>query len=182
MSFVEVILVISGLGLAFSLIVFVIISLLCTVLGAPFVPATHKDLAKILKEAKLKKGQLFYDLGSGDGRVVRMAVLRYGVLGVGVETHPLLVLYSQIMGLVLASRKIKFKWANVFNVNLSDADVIYVFLLPQALKKLERKFLKECKRGTMIISHGFALKGLDHLLVKQINNNQLFPTRFYRIK
>lgn len=179
---IELLIVITMVILVLGLVGFVVIGLLSSFMGAPFVPASQKTLAQALKEAKLKPGQRFYDLGSGDGRIVRFACTKYRVSGVGIEANPVLILYSYVLSLVQGIDGTKFKWANIFNVDLSDADVVYIFLLPQALIKLEPKLKKECKKGTLIISHGFSIKGLEYLLERQINSNKLFPTRYYRIR
>jgi hypothetical protein len=147
--------------------------------GAPFVPTSGKVVREILKEAKLKPGQSFLELGSGDGRVTRQAVKEFGVNGQGIDIHPMLLFWSN---LVAKRQKLdaKFKQGDLFKTDLSKADVIFIFLLPRTLKKLGPKILDEAKKDTLIISHGFMIPALEQRLVK-IQPRPHFPTHFYKI-
>lgn len=162
------------------LIFFVFFGILTDFLGAPFVPTSSKMIREILDQSNLKKGQIFIELGSGDGRVVRFAVKNYGVSGIGIEFHPLLVWYSNFVSKITGLKNIVFKRQNFFSTDLSKANVLFLFLLPKALKKLRPKILKECKKGTLIISHGFKIEDWNKYLVKK-QNRELFPTYYYKI-
>lgn len=168
----------------FALLLFIysLFSVVAQVMGSPYVPTKQKEVECILKTAGLKKGQLFIELGSGDGRVVRTAVLRFGVHGVGVEIHPLLLVWSKLFVKLqkLKSESIIFKRENFFRTNVSTADVIFIFLMPNTLKKLKGKFIKECKKNVQVISHGFRIEGWENYLQKTISHAP-FPTYFYRI-
>ncbi len=146
--------------------------------GAPFVPTSNKLIEQILKEAKLKKGQVFVELGSGDGRVVRAAVGDYGVKGLGVDVHPLLIWYSRFLSRKL--KNIKFKRQDFFQTDLKQVDVLFLFLLPKTLIKLRKKILTECKKGSVIISHGFKVEGWDKKLIK-VQKRDLFSTYYYKV-
>lgn len=148
--------------------------------GSPFVPTSNKIIDEILAAIPLKPNQVFYDLGSGDGRVVRMAVKKYQVKGVGVEINPLLYFWSKFLKRIQRLSNITFLRKNFFDINLSSAEVIFVFLLPKTLKKLKEKFQKECQKNTLIISHGFPIDGWEKYLVKKIYRSS-FSTYFYRI-
>lgn len=148
--------------------------------GAPFVPTSGKIVDDILKEAKLKRGQVFLELGSGDGRVVRSAVKNYGVHGVGVEMNIFLVYFSKILAKLAGLTNIEFRTGNFFKKNLSCADVVFMFLMPRTLEQLKQKFLKECKKGVLLISHGFAIPSFEKFLLKKVNRKP-FPTYYYRI-
>lgn len=166
---------------ALAILIFVVYSLIGEILGAPFVPTYQRYINEILEKGDLKKGQRFIELGSGDGRVVRAAVKKYGVEGLGVEIHPLLVIYANLVSKVQNLPKIKFVRQNFFKVDLSDQDVIFLFLLPKTLKKLREKFLKECKDQALIISHGFKIEGFDKFLVFSIQR-KLYSTYYYVMK
>lgn len=172
-------LILFGIVLPLLLVLFVLFSLLVDFFGAPFVPTSKAYVIEILDKANLKKGQNFYELGSGDGRVTRTAVNKYKVNGLGVDIHPYLVLYAN---LVSKFQKInaKFKRENFYKINLKDADVIFVFLLPKTLKKLKQKFLSECKDGCLIISHGFKIEGFDKYLTSKIER-KVFNTYYYKL-
>lgn len=147
--------------------------------GAPFVPTQGFVVSSILKKAGLKKGQTFIELGSGDGRVVRQAAKEYGVFAVGVEIHPLLVLYSRLASRIQGIKTVKILAGNFFQINLRDVDVVFMFLLPKTLKKLRPKLLQECRKGTLIISHGFRIPEWESRLKYKIDR-KMFPTYFYR--
>ncbi len=148
--------------------------------GAPYVGTRSKVIGQILAEADLKKGQYFIELGSGDGRVIIEAVQKYKVQGLGVDIHFLLVIYSQFKA-NLHHIDLKFKYQSMYKTDLSKADVIFMFLMPNTLTKLTNKILNECRPGTLIICHGFRFKDLDEYSVK-VTPRKPFPTYYYRIK
>ena len=147
-------------------------------MGAPYVPTNKRELDAILKNARLKKGQRFIELGCGDGRVVKYAVEKFGVIGTGVDINPLLILYSAFLS--RKTKKLRLVNENIYKTNLFLYDVIYVFLMPEMLEKLTKKFLNECKRGTLIISHGFKIPGWDARIKKTLSRKP-FPTYFYKV-
>ncbi|HLD26501.1 MAG TPA: hypothetical protein VJB63_00885 [Patescibacteria group bacterium] len=173
----------------FALLLFIysLFSVVAQLMGSPYVPTKQKEVEHILKTAGLKKGQLLIELGSGDGRMIRTAVSRYKVHGIGVEIHPLLLFWSHIFvrlqkltSLPVESGSIIFKRENFFKTNVSKADAIFLFLMPNTLKKLRDKFINECKKNTLIISHGFKIEGWEGFLQHTIHHTP-FPTYFYRI-
>lgn len=163
-----------------TIIFYMIYDIYANFVGGPFVPTKNREIETILKEANLKMGEIFYDLGSGDGRVVRLAVKKYGVIGYGFEINPLLIAWSRFLTKIQSLNKCFFVKKNLFSVNLSKAQYIFLFLMPKTLTKLKNKLAKECK-GALIISHGFKIENFDQFLIKKINHNP-FPTYFYRIK
>lgn len=170
-----------GLILPLILLIYVIYSLIAEIKGSPFVPTSGKIVREILEKAKLKKGQEFIELGSGDGRVTRMAVREFGVKGLGIDLNPYLVFYSRMVSRFLKLNDIEFKTRNLFNLDLSSADIVFLFLVPRTLKKLREKLLKECKKNTLIISHGFKVEGWEKYLVGEIER-KTFSTYYYKIK
>lgn len=180
MLYVAMILVfVFGLVIPATIAAFALFEIRSGFLGAPYVPTNAKLLDEILKGANLKKGNLFVELGSGDGRVVRTAVLKYGVKGLGIELNPLLVLFSTLLAYLRNLRDIKFKRQNFFDTDLKDANTLFLFLLPKTLLKLRPKLEKECRKS-LIISHGFEVKGWEKFLVKK-QKRKIFPTYFYKI-
>lgn len=150
-------------------------------MGAFYVPTKQKEVDFILKNANLKKGQVFFDLGSGDGRLIHTAVKKYEVLGIGIEINPLLILYSKILAKIEKLNNAKFKREDLFKANIKEANVIFTFLMPNTLKKLKQKFLTECQKNVLIISHGFIIEGWEKYLQKTISHSP-FPTYYYRLK
>lgn len=164
---------------AILIIVYLFLDFIAHFLGAPFVPSSKKDIDEILKVAKLNKGQVFIEPGSGDGRVVISAVKNYGVIGIGVEVHPFLLFYSKLSA-KLNKVSVQFKAENFFNTNYKKVDVIYLFLFPKTLKKLKEKFIKECRKNTLIISHGFKIEGFEKYLINTIER-KVYNTYFYKL-
>lgn len=160
-------------------------------MGAPFVPTFGRYVQEILQKANLKKGQVFLELGSGDGRIVREAVKRYGVVGVGVEYHPVLIWYSRLLTKIVSlychpaeAKRLKdltFRRENFFKTDLSQAQVIFLFLMPKTIEKLKDKILQECKKDTLIISHGFKIRGLERYLI-DTTERKLFSSYYYKLK
>lgn len=175
-----IILVLFSFLVPIILILYAVYGIMGDFFGAPYVPTNGKFVEEILEEANLKKGQIFIELGSGDGRVVREAVRKHEVKGIGVEIHLLLIWYSRIMSKIQKLKNIEFLQKNFFKVDLKKTDVLFLFLLPKTLIKLKDKILKECKKGTLIISHGFKIEGFERYLIKK-QERKLFPTYFYKI-
>lgn len=162
------------------LTVYSIYYVICDIKGAPYVPTKSSFLNDILKTAKLKKGQIFIELGSGDGRVVRKAVKEYEVIGIGYDINPILIYYSRLISYFQKIRNVNFYQENLYKVDVSQADVIFLFLLPRTVKKLREKLEKECKKKTLVISHGFPLYDWEKKIIHKIERKP-FSTFFYRL-
>ena len=125
---------------------------------APWWRTSHKTARAICKLAKIKEGELVYDLGSGDGTALITAAKEFGANGVGIEIDPLRYWTSKILikrnGLTNRIRVIR---KNFFHQNIKNADVVFVYLVPKALNKLLPKFKNELKRGTRIVSYVYEM-------------------------
>lgn len=124
---------------------------------APYVPTKIDHIIKILKLAGVKKGKRFYELGSGDGRVVIEAA-KLGADAIGIEQSWIRVLYSRWK----ASRQNKttvqncqFYHGNIFSKSYEDADIVYIFLLNKGVAKLEEKLKRELKKGAVVITQTY---------------------------
>ena len=149
--------------------------------GAPYVPTKRKVIDEILYTAGLKKGKRFLELGCGDGRVVRQAVTTYHVDGVGIDINPVVLILAKIKSKIHNVHDIEWRTENVCDTNISDFDFVYVFLMPEMLARLAPKFIKNGKKGAVIISHGFKIEGLESYLFKTLKRSP-FPTYYYRLK
>ncbi len=143
-----------------SALVFLFFSL-TIFLGAPYVPTPLKVVKRMIELAEPKPGETLYDLGSGDGRIIIGAAINYNLKAVGYEINPILVYYSRekIKRLGLKS-KAKAYWGNFFRKNLSDADIVLVYLLQLTNNFLEKKFISQLKPGTRIVSLSFTFKDI----------------------
>src|SRR5947199_172824 len=106
---------------------------------APYVPTKQKRIRKILQIAGLKKGEDYYELGSGDGRVVLEAA-KMGAVSYGVEQSWIRILMSKWKARNLSNAK--FIHGDIFKKDLSHADIVFVFLLPKGVSKLEPELKK----------------------------------------
>ncbi len=122
--------------------------------------------------AKITRDDVIYDLGSGDGTALITAAKLKGARGVGVEIDPLRVIISRLAVMLNGvSTNIKIERKNFFDVNISDATVIFMYLVPKAMNKLKPKLLKELQPGTRIVT--FVYK-LDLPLIADDQMNEVY--------
>lgn len=134
--------------------------------GSPYVKTRKSIINKAIDIVNLKKGETFLELGSGSGDVLITAA-KYDVDVVGFEISPYYYLYSKLR--TLRYKNIDIRFQNIFNADLSQADIVYCYLLPNLLKKLAPKFKREIKYSARIISIGFPINVLK--LSKKIRTN-----------
>lgn len=125
---------------------------------APWWRTSRSTAIRICKLANIKKDDLIYDLGSGDGTALIVAAKQFGARGVGIEIEPTRALISRIIiKKNNLEESIKIKRKNFFLVDLSNADVVFLYLVPKTLEKLIPKFKKELKKGTRIVSYRYKM-------------------------
>lgn len=124
--------------------------------GAPFVPTPMARVEKMVSLAKIKKGEKVYDIGCGDGRMVYVAANDYGANAVGYELSPLVYVLARVRKFFWKS-KAKIEFTDFRYRNLSDADVIVCYLLPESLARLQPKLEAELKKGARVVSYAFAI-------------------------
>ena len=126
------------------------------ILAAPWVPLWKKDIRRMLKLAEVKPGEIVYDLGAGDGRIIIIAAKEFKAKAIGFEIAVLPYLWGYIkIKLHGLTGQAKLKYRNFFKENLGNADVICTFLTPEAMRKLKPKFQKEIKPTCRIVSYAF---------------------------
>lgn len=127
---------------------------------APLIPLPKDTIRKMLKLAKAGKGDVVYDLGSGDGRVLIIAAKEFHAKTVGIEKNNFLVWLSRmIIRKNYLQKKIKIVHGDIFQKNLRDADVIVMYLSHKLTQKLKLKFGGELKKGTRIVSASHPVVG-----------------------
>ncbi len=146
---------------------------------APFVPSPVQVIRQMLVLAELRAGEIFFDLGAGDGRTVVMAAKEYGARAVGVELREDLAkkALSSIYEQGLQDR-ITIVNGDMFNVDLTSADVIFLYLTTSANEKVKPKLENELRHGTRIVSHDYEIVGWKPVKVVNFSENQTlgFPS------
>lgn len=140
----------------------------------PYVPSNTKLLKKFFKENVPKKGEILYDLGAGDGKILFLAE-KLGLQAIGYEISPLPYVLGKITQF-FKKAKIELHFKNFFKQNLGKADYIYCYLFPELTQKCFEKVQAECKPGTYFICNTFRLKShTPKLELKSSSNkNKLF--------
>jgi hypothetical protein len=127
---------------------------------APYYPTPETIVEKMLTFGGLKAGEKFYDLGSGDGRVVVMAAQKFGADATGVEMDPDLHKQStdRIRALGLET-KARIILGDITKQDFTNANLLTVYLLPSSNDKIRPMLEKQLKKGTRIVSHDFTFSG-----------------------
>jgi len=139
---------------------------------APFVPSPVPVIQQMLKLADLKPGEVLFDLGAGDGRTVMMAAKSFGARAVGVELREDLAkkALSTIHDNGLADR-VTIVNGDLFTVNLTSADVVFLYLTTSANEKIRPKLESELKKGVRIVSHDYEIVGWKPVKVDNFCEN-----------
>ena len=125
-----------------------------------YVPTPQPVVDKMLPLAKVKKTDLVYDLGCGDGRIVVTAAKKYGVKAIGFDVDPLRV--SEARQNVIKNgveHLVTIEQKDIFTVDLSPANVVTLYLLPALNVRLIPQ-LEKLKPGSRIVSHDFDMEGV----------------------
>jgi precorrin-6B methylase 2 len=124
----------------------------------PFVPTTEEAVAAMLKLADVKKTDIVYDLGCGDGRIVIAAAKTYGARAVGIDINPVR-LAEAAENLKKAgpdvAKLVRFEENDLFQADIHEATVVTLFLLSSVNLKLRPKLLADLKPGTRVVSNTF---------------------------
>ena len=121
-----------------------------------YIPTPQPVVEAMLELADVKPGDVVYDLGSGDGRIVITAARKYGAHGVGIEIDPTLVKQAtENAAEAGVSDRVRFVTADIFTADISRATVVTLYLLQSINERLRPKLVRELKPGTRIVSHVF---------------------------
>ena len=130
-------------------------------LNAPFITSADAVVDKMVEIAQLTEDDLVYDLGCGDGRIIVTAALKSGCQGVGIDIDPVRVAEAnKNVELHDVARIVSIKEQDVFKVDLSEADVVMMYLLPLMVQKLTPQF-DQMKPGSRIVSHDYFIEGVE---------------------
>jgi tRNA A58 N-methylase Trm61 len=139
---------------------------------APFVPSPQTVVEYMLKLADLKAGEVLFDMGSGDGRTVIMAAKTFGARGVGIELREDLA--KKAMANIHENGlddRVTIMNSDMFTVNLTSADVVYLYLTTSANEKIKPKLESDLKKGARIVSHDYEIIGWRPMKVENFCEN-----------
>ncbi|MFA5098760.1 MAG: hypothetical protein WC461_00885 [Candidatus Paceibacterota bacterium] len=131
------------------------------VIGAPLAGTNKETVEEIVKTADLKTGDVFYELGTGTGRIITAFSENEKIKCVGFELSPL-YWFITFLNLKLKNRKnYKLYCKNFFKADLGEANAVFFFLMPRVMERVKEKFLSGLKPKTKIISYAFEIKGWE---------------------
>ena len=124
-------------------------------LDVHFVPTPQPVVDRMLELARVKKGEMLYDLGCGDGRIVVTAASRYGARGVGIDLDPKRIEEARANAQRERVRNVEFRVGNLFEADLSSADVVTLYLLASINQRLRPQLWRQLRVGSRVVSHAF---------------------------
>jgi len=126
----------------------------------PYVPTPITVIDQMLKLAEVKKEDVVYDLGSGDGRIVIRAAKRYGVRAVGIEMDQILLARArQAAKKAGVSHLVEFRYEDALKADISAATVVTLYMLPWFNEAMKPSFQKYLKPGSRVVAHDFGIEG-----------------------
>jgi SAM-dependent methyltransferase len=121
-----------------------------------YVPTPQEVVDAMLKLAEVKSGDVVYDLGCGDGRIVATAAKQFGVRGVGIDINPERIAEArETLKKFGVTNLVTLRNADLFEADIKEASVVTLYLLTSLNIKLRPKLLRDLKPGTRIVSHSF---------------------------
>lgn len=146
----------------------------------PFVPTPHEVVEKMLDLAQVRKGDVVYDLGSGDGRIVITAAKKYGVKAVGFEIDSALVKQSrENIQKAGVAHLAEIRQQDILTVDLRPATIVTMYLLPEVNLKLRPNVWKQLKPGSRVVSHDFDMGDWRAVKVEHIKDNSNWDHTIY---
>jgi precorrin-6B methylase 2 len=143
-----------------------------------FVPTPQEVVDAMLKLGEVHKGDVLFDLGSGDGRIVVTAAKQFGVHGVGIDINP-----QRIAEANENAKKngvtdiVKFRNEDMFEADIHDASVVTLYLLTSLNLKLKPKLMHDLKPGTRIVSQTFDMGDWKPEKTENVNGYSIYLWR-----
>jgi len=124
--------------------------------GLPPNPTRPARIRRALRMANLQPGEVLFDLGSGDGRVLVMAAKEFGAQAIGIDVGPVQTVQAWVKGLMNGvSSKVQVKMGNFLTADLSKADVVFAYLTSDYVPKLEPRLMQQLKPGARVVTISF---------------------------
>ncbi len=146
----------------------------------PYVPTPQDVVERMLELAQVKKGDVVYDLGSGDGRIVVTAAKKYGVKAVGFEIDPERIKESkENIAKAGVGDLVEIRQQDIRTVDLSGASVLTMYLLPEVNLMLRPNIWKQMKPGSRVVSHDFDMGDWKPLKTENIKDGSTWEHTLY---
>jgi len=144
----------------------------------PFVPSPMPVVLRMLEAAEFKNGDVLYDMGSGDGRIIIQAAKKYGVRGVGVDLNPELVEKARANAIEEGvSHLVEFRAADGLTVDISEATVVTLYMFKWFNNQLRPK-LQKLKPGSRVIAHDFDIDDWKPTTIEYVNPSESGSSEF----
>jgi cyclopropane fatty-acyl-phospholipid synthase-like methyltransferase len=135
----------------------------------PFVPSPMLVVERMLQLAEVRKDDILYDLGSGDGRIVIEAAKKFGVKGVGVDLNPTLVEQARRKAAEEGvSHLVEFRAADGLTVDISQATVVTLYMFKWFNNQMRPK-LQRLKPGSRVVAHDFDIDEWKPTKIEYVN-------------
>ena len=145
----------------------------------PYVPTPPEVVEAMLKLGEVKNGDVLYDLGCGDGRIVIAAAKKAGARAFGFDIDPQMVELSRLnIKNEGVGHLVTVEERDIFQLDLSGASVITLYLLPELNVRLIPQ-LEKLKPGTRIVSHAFDMKGVQPDVAAEVYTSQGIPFQVF---
>ncbi len=146
----------------------------------PYVPTPQKVVDRMLALAGVKKGDVVYDLGSGDGRIVITAAKKFGVKAVGFEIDPERIKESRAnIKKAGVGDLVEIRQQDILTVDLSPASVLTMYLLPEVNLMIRPNIWKQMKPGSRVVSHDFDMGDWKPLKTEYIQDGSSWDHTLY---
>jgi SAM-dependent methyltransferase len=146
----------------------------------PYVPTPQEVFDRMLELAQVKKGDVVYDLGSGDGRIVVTAAQKYGVRAIGFEIDPQRIKEShENIKKAGVEKLVEIRQQDIRTVDLSAATVLTMYLLPEVNLMIRPNIWKQMKPGSRIVSHDFDMGDWKPLKTEHIKDGSSWDHTLY---
>jgi len=127
-------------------------------INTPFVTSPPQIVDAMLKLAHVGRGDVVYDLGCGDGRIVISAAKKFGARGVGIDNDPVRIDEARASARDAGvTDRVNFAVNDLFDADIHEATVVALYLLPDVNIRLRPRLLHELKPGTRVVSHTFKI-------------------------
>lgn len=146
----------------------------------PYVPTPQEVVERMLELAQVKKGDVVYDLGSGDGRIVVTAAKKYGVKAIGFEIDPERIKESaENIKKAGVGDLVEIRQQDIRTVDLSPATVLTMYLLPEVNLMIRPNIWKQMKPGSRVVSHDFDMGDWRPLKTEHIKDGSSWDHTLY---